>query len=62
MRVSCGTAGGQGMLSTDKLKNKEDSDDQKSIFDIIEEAEQDPDYYKIDQRPEYIEGVDDKGE
>lgn len=23
MRVSCGTAGGQGMLSTDKLKNKE---------------------------------------
>ena len=46
----------------DKLKNKEDSEDQKSIFDIIEEAEQDPDYYKIDQRPEYIEGVDDKEE
>ena len=50
------------MLSTDKLKNKEDSEDQKSIFELIEEAEQDPDYYKIDQRPEYIEGVDDKEE
>lgn len=43
----------------DKLKRKDESQQEKSIFDIIEEAEQDENYYKIDQRPEHIEGVDD---
>lgn len=40
----------------DKLKRKDENEQEKSIFDIIEEAEQDEDYYKIDQRPEHIEG------
>lgn len=49
------------MLATRKDKSKNGGGKtEKSIMDIMAEAEQMDDFYKIEQRPDYIEGVDDK--
>lgn len=47
------------MLATRKDKSKTGGGkSEKSIMDIMAEAEQMDDFYKIDQRPDFIEGVD----
>lgn len=47
------------MMATRKDNKRDDTlNNQESYMDIIDEAEQDPEFYNIEQRPDYIEGVD----
>jgi hypothetical protein len=46
-------------MATRKNKKKDgDEDKNDDIFSIIESAEQNPDFYNIDQRPENMQDAD----
>lgn len=46
------------LMATRKNKKKDDEDDKSDLMSIIDAAQEDPDFYNIDQRPENLQDAD----
>ncbi len=46
------------LMATRKNKKKDDEDDKSDLMSIIDAAQEDPDFYNIDQRPENMQDAD----